>query len=71
MDRTVSPAHRERSEAMQLGMIGLGRMGASMVRRLLPAAHQCVVHDANSLVAESLAAEGAAAAAPSTTSWPS
>jgi hypothetical protein len=30
---------------MQLGMIGLGRMGANMVRRLLRAGHQCVVYD--------------------------
>ena len=30
---------------MQLGMIGLGRMGASMVRRLMTCGHQCVVHD--------------------------
>src|SRR6188508_2455574 len=30
---------------MQLGMIGLGRMGANMVRRLLKAGHQCVVSD--------------------------
>ena len=30
---------------MQLGMIGLGRMGASMVRRLLKRGHACVVHD--------------------------
>jgi 6-phosphogluconate dehydrogenase len=32
---------------MQLGMIGLGRMGASMVRRLANKGHQCVVHDAD------------------------
>ena len=31
---------------MQLGMIGLGRMGASMVRRLIAKGHECVVHDA-------------------------
>jgi 6-phosphogluconate dehydrogenase len=31
--------------AMQLGMVGLGRMGANMVRRLLRAGHQCVVYD--------------------------
>src|ERR1035438_9672972 len=31
--------------AMQLGMIGLGRMGANMVRRLLKDGHQCVVFD--------------------------
>ncbi len=30
---------------MQLGMIGLGRMGANMVRRLIRGGHDCVVHD--------------------------
>ncbi|PTT88775.1 6-phosphogluconate dehydrogenase (decarboxylating), partial [Pelomonas sp. HMWF004] len=30
---------------MQIGMIGLGRMGASMVTRLLRGQHDCVVHD--------------------------
>ena len=30
---------------MQLGMIGLGRMGANMVRRLLRGGHQCIVYD--------------------------
>ena len=30
---------------MQLGMIGLGRMGANMVRRLIKAGHECVVYD--------------------------
>ena len=34
-----------RSHAMQLGMIGLGRMGANMVRRLIKAGHQCVVFE--------------------------
>ena len=29
--------------AMQLGMVGLGRMGANMVRRLIKGGHQCVV----------------------------
>jgi 6-phosphogluconate dehydrogenase len=48
---------------MQLGMIGLGRMGANMVRRLLRHGHQCVVHDANPAAGEALAAEGATAAA--------
>src|ERR1700731_4871123 len=48
---------------MQLGMIGLGRMGANMVRRLLKGNHQCVVFDrspnaVNDLVKEK--AEGAA-----------
>ena len=30
---------------MQLGMVGLGRMGANMVRRLLKGGHECVVFD--------------------------
>ena len=30
---------------MQLGMIGLGRMGANMARRLMRAGHECIVHD--------------------------
>ena len=33
---------------MQLGMIGLGRMGANMVRRLQRNGHSCVVYDRNS-----------------------
>src|SRR6202012_6034885 len=34
-----------RAEAMQLGMIGLGRMGENMVRRLLKSGHDCIVYD--------------------------
>lgn len=44
---------------MQLGMIGLGRMGANMVRRLLRNSHQCVVYDANPEAVAALVAEGA------------
>ncbi len=44
---------------MQLGMIGLGRMGANMVRRLLRAGHSCVVHDRSGPAVEALAREGA------------
>jgi 6-phosphogluconate dehydrogenase len=47
---------------MQLGMIGLGRMGANIVRRLMRAGHHCVVFDRNSAPGEALAAEGAVAA---------
>lgn len=43
----------------QLGMIGLGRMGASMVRRLLRAGHECVVYDVNLDAVSALAREGA------------
>jgi 6-phosphogluconate dehydrogenase len=44
---------------MQLGMIGLGRMGANMVRRLMRNGHQCVVHDHNPAAVDDLATAGA------------
>jgi 6-phosphogluconate dehydrogenase len=47
---------------MQLGMIGLGRMGASMVRRLMRGGHECVVHDVSPEAVKKLAAEGATGA---------
>jgi 6-phosphogluconate dehydrogenase len=48
---------------MQLGMIGLGRMGANMVRRLLKADHECVVFDRSAKAVKDLAKEGATGAA--------
>ena len=47
---------------MQLGMIGLGRMGANMVRRLLRGGHECVVYDRNGANVKQLAGEGATGA---------
>ncbi|HEB55475.1 MAG TPA: decarboxylating 6-phosphogluconate dehydrogenase [Gammaproteobacteria bacterium] len=47
---------------MQLGMVGLGRMGAAMVRRLLRAGHECVVFDHNPETVSALETEGAIAA---------
>ena len=44
---------------MQLGMIGLGRMGGNIVRRLMRGGHQCVVYDTNAKSVEQLAGEGA------------
>src|SRR3981189_3532062 len=44
---------------MQLGMIGLGRMGANMVRRLLKGGHQCVVFDMSAKAVAELAKEKA------------
>ena len=44
---------------MELGMIGLGRMGTNMVRRLLRAGHQCVVYDLHSEAVQALVKEGA------------
>jgi len=48
---------------MQIGMIGLGRMGANMVRRLLRGGHECVVNDRNPDAVKSLVDEGAIGAA--------
>src|SRR5215831_8652953 len=48
---------------MQLGMIGLGRMGANMVRRLMKQGHECVVFDVNADAVKALAADGATGAA--------
>ncbi len=48
---------------MQLGMIGLGRMGGGMVRRLLRAGHTCVVYDRGPKVVEALVKDGATGSA--------
>ncbi|MCF6154008.1 MAG: decarboxylating 6-phosphogluconate dehydrogenase [Candidatus Brocadia sp.] len=47
---------------MQLGMIGLGRMGGNMVRRLMRGGHTCVVYDRSADAVNELAGEGAIAA---------
>ncbi|MGP3938204.1 phosphogluconate dehydrogenase (NAD(+)-dependent, decarboxylating) [Streptomyces sp. 6N106] len=47
---------------MQLGMIGLGRMGANLVRRLTRDGHHCVVYDVNESAVRELEGEGAVAA---------
>ena len=52
---------------MQIGMIGLGRMGANIVRRLMRAGHACVVYDRDPAPAAELAGEGAWPAQ----AWPS
>ena len=44
---------------MQLGMIGLGRMGSNLVRRLMRDGHQCVAYDVKAEAVKKLAAEGA------------
>ncbi len=48
---------------MQIGMIGLGRMGANMVRRLMRGGHECVVYDLSPEAVRALACEGAVGAA--------
>ncbi len=46
---------------MQIGIIGLGRMGGNIARRLMKAGHSCVVFDANPAAGEALAKDGAQA----------
>ncbi len=47
------------NSAMQLGVVGLGRMGANIVRRLMRDGHSCVVFDVNADAAKELEKEGA------------
>jgi 6-phosphogluconate dehydrogenase len=47
---------------MQLGMVGLGRMGANIVRRLMKGGHDCVVYDLNAAAVDELEREGATGA---------
>ncbi len=49
-------------EPMELGMVGLGRMGANIARRLMRGGHRCVVFDLHPQAVSELAAEGAIAA---------
>src|SRR5207237_1704159 len=66
LTRGYGPAQEERREGpmtttrpTQLGMVGLGRMGANIVRRLMRDGHPCVVHDLSSEAVATLASEGA------------
>src|SRR5262245_22096300 len=54
-DNQISP----KESAMQLAMVGLGRMGANMVRRLLKAGHQCVAFDMSPQAVQALVQEQA------------
>ena len=47
---------------MQIGMIGLGRMGSNMVRRLLKAGHECVVFDSSAAAIAQLVTDKATGA---------
>lgn len=48
---------------MQLGMVGLGRMGANMVRRLMGGGHACVAYDLSAEAVDAVGREGATGAA--------
>src|SRR5437763_13396691 len=53
---------RHQGALMQLGMVGLGRMGANMTRRLMRSGHQLVVSDLSPEAVKQLAGEGAVGA---------
>src|SRR5262249_21743669 len=52
------PARRTSGGNMELGMIGLGRMGANMVRRLQRRGHRCVAYDRSADAVKAIAADG-------------
>src|SRR5262249_57944759 len=61
VDQCADQALPKRKEVttMQLGMVGLGRMGANLVRRLMRDGHECVVYDVSPDVVAQLESEGA------------
>jgi 6-phosphogluconate dehydrogenase len=62
IDCCIGRLNLDRRSKLQLGMIGLGRMGTGMVRRLMKRAHQCVVHDPRAAAVSAMQAEGAVGA---------
>src|SRR5260370_10630118 len=56
-----SAGSQQGANPMQMGMIGLGRMGANMARRLMKGGHECVVYDRNAETVDALVKEGAVA----------
>src|ERR1019366_10591045 len=59
---TIDPSKRmdvemATSKPMQLGMVGLGRMGSNLVRRLANDGHNCVVYDVNAQAVTSLSGD--------------
>jgi 6-phosphogluconate dehydrogenase len=62
MKEYAAKSKSSEGDVMQLGMIGLGRMGANMVRRLMKNGHACVVFDRSAEAVKQLAGEGAVGA---------
>lgn len=58
----LTQTSKRKGAVMQLGMVGLGRMGANIVRRLMRDGHECVISDVNQSAVDSLAKEGAVGA---------
>ena len=57
--RLTQKDYLRRANKMQLGMIGLGRMGANMAIRLMRAGHECVVYDSHPETVRALVEKGA------------
>ena len=55
---------------MQIGMVGLGRMGANLARRLMRAGHEIVVYDVNPDAVDDARRRGRRAAPPRSRTWP-
>src|ERR1700677_3440850 len=53
--------HETKEDEMKVGMVGLGRMGSNMVRRLLGAGHECAVFDVHPEAAQEAVKAGATA----------
>src|SRR5271170_3521808 len=58
----VGAFRSEERRPMQLGMVGLGRMGANLVRRLMRDGHSCVAYDVSADAVKQLESEGATGA---------
>src|SRR6202162_1879972 len=63
LSEVEGPALHSGAKAMQLGMVGVGRMGANMTRRLMRGGHQLVVSDLSADTVKQLAGEGAGGSA--------
>lgn len=59
----MTQTHDENDTTMTIGMVGAGRMGANLVRRLMRGGHECVVYDVDSAAVATLESEGAVGAA--------
>src|SRR2546425_5063128 len=58
----TAPNETKEAPSMQLGMVGLGRMGANLSRRLMAHGHEVVVYDVNAAAVDQLESEGASSA---------
>ena len=62
IERPATASNTRTENIMELGMVGLGRMGANLVRRVSRAGHHCVVFDVNPAAVTALEVQGATGA---------